>query len=52
MNKDISQIVKAFSEFFERYYKEKINKLSLIYPTKKSLEVDYIQLEKVDPESN
>lgn len=47
---DISPLVATFSEFFDRYNKEKINRLSLQYPTKRSLVVDYRDLERVEPE--
>lgn len=47
---DIAPLVKTFSEFFERYYGDKINHLSLQYPTRRSLFVDYRDLERIEPE--
>ncbi|MDD5023240.1 MAG: hypothetical protein PHU63_03665, partial [Candidatus ainarchaeum sp.] len=45
---DLTPLVDSFSEFFSLAYKEKINQLLLVYPDKKSIEVDYADLEKFD----
>lgn len=47
---DISSLVAAFHEFFTTVYTEKINDLLLHYPTKRSLMVDYHDLERHDLE--
>ena len=49
-NVDISQLVSLFSDFFTSVYKNQIDALANVYPTKKSLDVDYGDLEKFDPE--
>lgn len=47
---DLTPIIAIFSEFFTSIYKPKIDKLLLVYPKKKSLEVDYGELERFDPD--
>lgn len=50
MEVDLSSQVSVFNEFFTTIYKPKIDELLLIYPSRKSLYVDYQDLEKFDPE--
>ncbi len=50
MEKDLSSLISLFQEFFRNYYREKIDELSLVYPSKKSLEVDYNILSAYNPE--
>jgi replicative DNA helicase Mcm len=50
MEVDLSSQVSVFNEFFTSIYKSKIDELLLYYPTRKSLFVDYRDLEKFDPE--
>lgn len=45
---DLTPMIESFSEFFSTIYKYKINELLLSYPGKKSIEVDYQDLEKFD----
>lgn len=45
---DLTPLIDSFSEFFSMVYREKINELLLYYPDKKSLEIDYQDLEKFD----
>jgi len=45
---DITPLIESFSEFFSVVYKDKINELLIHYPDKKSLEIDYRDLEKFD----
>ena len=45
---DITPIVSLFNDFFTLAYKQKIDELLLIYPTHKSINVDYHDLEKFD----
>ncbi len=47
---DISPMVNIFHDFFTSIYHEDLNKLLSNYPSKKSLEVDYLDLERFDPE--
>ncbi|MEM2908984.1 MAG: minichromosome maintenance protein MCM [Candidatus Bilamarchaeaceae archaeon] len=47
---DVSSLSSFFHDFFKLSYAEKINDLLLSYPEKKSLLVDYKELEKFDPE--
>ncbi|MFA5049666.1 MAG: minichromosome maintenance protein MCM [Candidatus Micrarchaeia archaeon] len=47
---DLTPLIESFSEFFSMIYKEKLNELLLYYPDKKSLEVDFEDLEKFDIE--
>jgi len=42
--------VKKFEEFFEAKYRDRIEKLALEYPEKRSLEVDFRDLERYDYE--
>ncbi len=48
MNEDISSLVDALHDFFDSTYKLKINALVAHYPAKKSLVVEYHDLEKYD----
>lgn len=50
MEPDISSLVEALHDFFESAYKMKINELVAHYPARKSLNVDYSDLEKYDVE--
>ena len=50
MDVDLTFIKNTFSDFFNQTYKEHINELSLQYPSKKSLSVDYGDIEKFDPD--
>lgn len=45
---DVAPIVALFNDFFTLVYKQKIDELLLIYPNKKSINVDYQDLEKFD----
>jgi len=47
---DLTPIVSLFNDFFTSVHKEKIDDLLLVYPTKRSLLVDYGELEKFDTE--
>ena len=47
---DLTPLISIFSEFFTTIYRKKIDELLLVYPTKKSLYLDYLALEKYDPE--
>ncbi|MBN2477926.1 minichromosome maintenance protein MCM [Candidatus Micrarchaeota archaeon] len=47
---DITPLIESFYEFFTSQYKEKINRLLLKYPTEKSLNVDFNDLDRYDPE--
>jgi replicative DNA helicase Mcm len=47
---DLGPIISIFSDFFTTVYKPKIDRLLLVYPKKKSLELDYSELEKFDPD--
>lgn len=47
---DITPIVALFNDFFTLVYKPKIDELLLIYPDKRSINVDYHDLEKFDSE--
>ncbi|MBI5051587.1 minichromosome maintenance protein MCM [Candidatus Micrarchaeota archaeon] len=47
---DLTPLIVSFNDFFTSVYKRKIDDLLLIYPSKKSLYVDYRDLEKFDPE--
>ncbi len=48
MVEDISSLADTLHDFFNSTYKEKINSLLAHYPAKKSLIVDYTDLEKYD----
>ncbi|MEW6328811.1 MAG: LAGLIDADG family homing endonuclease, partial [Candidatus Micrarchaeota archaeon] len=48
--KDLSPIVEKFEEFFEERYGRKIEELAGRYPERRSLLVDYRDIEKFDPE--
>ncbi|MFH1393549.1 MAG: minichromosome maintenance protein MCM [Candidatus Micrarchaeota archaeon] len=47
---DLSPLISLFHDFFTLVYKEKVNRVLLNYPTIRSIEVDYLDLEKFDPE--
>lgn len=47
---DLTPLISLFNDFFTTIYKQKINELLLVYPTKKSLIIDYRELEKFDPD--
>lgn len=47
---DVSSLTLLFSDFFKLYCENDINDLILSYPDKKSLYVDYRNLERFDPE--
>ncbi|MGV8176948.1 MAG: minichromosome maintenance protein MCM [Candidatus Bilamarchaeaceae archaeon] len=47
---DTTPLVEYFSEFFTTTYKQKVDELSLKYPSVKSLEVDYSILEMDNPD--
>ncbi|MFH1285618.1 MAG: minichromosome maintenance protein MCM [Candidatus Micrarchaeota archaeon] len=46
MAEDLTPLINEFEEFFELKYKLEIEKLAAAYPTKRSLEVNYRELEK------
>lgn len=48
MEEDISTLVEALHDFFDSAYRLKINELVAHYPSRKSLNVDYSELEKYD----
>ncbi len=48
---DISSLALLFSDFFKSTYAEKINELLISYPERKSLFIDYRELERFDPET-
>ena len=48
MNEDISSLVDKFHDFFSSAYVKKINEIVAHYPAKRSLLVDYSDLEKYD----
>ncbi|MEM3422613.1 MAG: minichromosome maintenance protein MCM [Candidatus Bilamarchaeaceae archaeon] len=50
IKEDISSLVLLFTDFFKLYCEDDINQLILSYPDKKSLLVDYRNLERFDPE--
>jgi replicative DNA helicase Mcm len=50
MEVDNSAQITIFNEFFTTIYKQKIDELRAVYPTQKSLFVDYQDLEKFDPD--
>ncbi|MBU0533087.1 minichromosome maintenance protein MCM [Candidatus Micrarchaeota archaeon] len=50
MDVDLSAQVAAFTDFFTNIYNAKIDELLQKYPTKRSLYLDYTDLEKFDPE--
>ncbi|MFH2106114.1 MAG: minichromosome maintenance protein MCM [Candidatus Micrarchaeota archaeon] len=47
---DITSLKALFNDFLTSIYKPKINDLLVVYPTKKSIEIDYEDLEKFDPD--
>jgi len=47
---DLTPIISLFNDFFTTVYKQKIDRLLLVYPKRKSLDVDYQELERFDPE--
>ncbi|MDD5317282.1 MAG: minichromosome maintenance protein MCM [Candidatus ainarchaeum sp.] len=50
MAEDITPIVDELGEFFNTYYSGKVKELSDNYPSRRSLEVAYADLEKFSPE--
>ncbi|MCX6778526.1 MAG: minichromosome maintenance protein MCM [Candidatus Micrarchaeota archaeon] len=50
MAEEVISVVKKFDEFFEAKYRDRIEKLALEYPEKRSLDVDFRDLEKYDYE--
>jgi replicative DNA helicase Mcm len=50
MEVDLSTQISIFNEFFTTIYRPKINELLQVYPTQKSLVVEYPDLEKFDPD--
>ena len=50
MQTDLSASISIFNEFFTTIYKPKIDELLLVYPTHRSLVIDYSNLEKFDPD--
>ena len=50
MKVDSSSFVSSFHDFFTTIYKQKLDSLLLVYPSQKSLYVDYLDLEKFDPD--
>lgn len=50
MQVDLSASIAAFNDFFTTIYKQKIDRLLLVYPTQRSLYVEYPDLEKFDPD--
>ncbi len=50
MEVDLTESVSIFTEFFTSIYKSKLDHLLTIYPKQKSLQVDYTDLEKFDPD--
>ncbi len=50
MKVDMSSFISAFNDFFTSAYKAKIDSLLLVYPTHKSLYIDYSDFEKYDPD--
>ena len=47
---DLAPLVEQFEEFFSSTYAEKINDLAEAYPEKRSLEIDYSDLERFSPQ--
>lgn len=47
---DLSPLIAAFNDFLTSIYKKQIDDLLAVYPTKRSLNIDYTNLEKFDPE--
>ena len=47
---DIGSLQAVFSDFFTSIHKSKLNDLLVVYPDKKSIEIDYADLEKFDPD--
>ncbi len=51
MADDITEALKIkFDDFFDKYYKSSIDALAISFPEKRSLAVDFKDLEKFDPE--
>lgn len=50
MQVDLSSQIAVFTEFFTTIYRAQIDDLLAVYPTKKSLYIDYKDLEKFDPD--
>jgi replicative DNA helicase Mcm len=47
---DLTPIVQLFHDFFTTIHRKKIDVLLLVYPSRKSLMVDYQELERFDPD--
>jgi replicative DNA helicase Mcm len=50
MEVDLSSQISVFNDFFTSIYKSKLDELLLVYPSKKSIYINYTDLEKFDPE--
>ncbi|MFH1520882.1 MAG: LAGLIDADG family homing endonuclease [Candidatus Micrarchaeota archaeon] len=50
MEIDLSSQIAVFTEFFTTIYRSQIDDLLAVYPTKKSLYINYTDLEKFDPD--
>lgn len=48
MEKDVSSLVEKLNDFFDLFYKQKKQALITLYPAKKSLLIDYNDLDKYD----
>ncbi|HVL88058.1 MAG TPA: minichromosome maintenance protein MCM [Candidatus Thermoplasmatota archaeon] len=44
------QLVRNWERFFQKYYKPKINEAALAYPEKRSVEVDFWDIDRHDPQ--
>ncbi len=47
---DLTPLISSFNEFFTSIYKKHIDDLLLVYPKKRSIFVDYSDLERFDPD--
>ena len=47
---DLTPLIASFNEFFTSIYKKHIDDLLLVYPKKRSVIVDYVDLERFDPD--
>ena len=47
---DLTPIVQLFHDFFTTIHRRRIDELLLVYPSRKSLVVDYQELERFDPD--
>src|SRR3989338_2175850 len=50
MGESNSHYVAKFEQFFNSYYKQKIERLAEVYPEQQSLLIDYPTLERYEPE--